>query len=570
MKNDKQSYFKDDIRRIFLFYAIVPVVLLTFVFLLIFWGSWRYTLEKTNKQDNQRIITDLETTINSYIEVSEKLSQQKNILDSELDVRARVEIFESVYEVSNRLNRKAELYVFDHELKSIISGTKKIPDFLDGNYYANWGVFRIMNQDPEEIALKLVIDEYSDTRQLVIGKTIIKEGVITGYIVFVLDSKQFQVQLANMESQTVITNDYGWVYISNNYTFLNRMNRFDLKGQKTNGNIRNKLGKYYLTSSGIFDNRIQVYSISALGNLASVFWSIIIILLFVFATMILAVFSSTNTMAIKKTKDLYTILKAFEKVKEGDLNTHIEISSNDEWAIIGESYNLMLDSLKEQIDTNKEMGRLVVTSQAKQLESQFNPHFLFNTLENIRFMCKLDAISASKMIFNLSTLLRYSISNAQEEVTVKEDVFYTENYMSILKYRFNQRFHYNIDLPSAVEQCIIPKLIIQPMIENAIKYGFEGKDQLTVKISGYIENSKLVLVCYDDGAGMNAVVLKEIKEIILQNTNKSNHSGLFNIHRRVQLKYGQEYGVQIESELGIGTYSSVVLPVRYKDSRGGQ
>lgn len=569
MKSDKHSYFKEDIRRILFLYAIVPVVLLTVLCLIVFWGSWRFSLEKTNKKDNKQITADLERTITSYIEVTEKLVEQKDILTGEVDVSTRVEIFENIYEVSNKLDRKANLYIFDHQSKPVISSKKTIPDFLDSNYYGNWGILRMMNQHPDDVALKLVKDENSDTMQLVIGKAMVIEGKIEGYIVFILDSKQFQISIADLESQTIITDEYGWVYASNNYSFLDNMDRYVLKSE-TKGNVTYKLDKYYITSNAILNNRIHIYSISPLSNQISMFLFVLVILIFVFAMMIFAVFLSSKKVAVKKTMDLYTIIRAFEKVKEGDLNTYLDISSNDEFTVIGESYNLMLDSLKEQINTNKEMGRLVITSQAKQLESQFNPHFLYNTLENIRFMCKLDAISASNMIYNLSSLLRYSINNSQEEVTVKEDVFYTENYMSILKYRFNQRFHYVIDLPDIVERCIIPKLIIQPMIENAIKYGFEGKDKLSVKISGSIEKDKLVLMCYDNGAGMSADTLKEIKEIMLQNTNRSHHSGLFNIHRRVQLKYGQEYGVQIESELGIGTYSSVVLPVKYEEDTGGQ
>lgn len=572
MTNNKQSYFKDDIRRVFLFYAIVPVVLLTFVCLIIFWGSWRYTLQKGNKEDNEQITKDLELTISSYIDVANYLADQEKIFYNAIDVNTRVEIFENIYGVSNKINRKADLYVFDHDLKPIISGTKQLPDYLDGNYYANWGIFRIMNKNPDDIALTFVKDENSDTMQLVIGKTVLQENEIVGFIVFLLDSKQFEVDIANKQSQTVITNDYGWVYITNSYTFINRMERFELDKTTQNGIARSNLEKYFITSSKIYDGRIQVYSISSLSNQTSVFWSIFMILIFVFAMMILAVFSSTKAMANKKTKDLYTILSAFEKVKEGDLNTYIEITSNDEWAIIAESYNLMLDSLKEQINANKEMGKLVISSQAKQLESQFNPHFLYNTLENIRFMCKLDANSANNMILNLSALLRYSINNSQEDVTVKEDVFYTENYMSILKYRFNQRFHYSINLPESVKRCVIPKLIIQPMIENAIKYGFEGKEQLTVQISGYIDQNKLFLTCSDNGAGMMTSTLHEIKGILKQNTNKSNHFGLFNIHRRVQLKYGKEYGISIESLHGIGTSVTVVLPVNYNDKyrEGGQ
>lgn len=568
MKKDKHSYFKDDMRRTLLLYAIVPVALLTVVCLFLFAGAWLYSLEKTNRNDNARVTDDIEKTVTAYIEMTNKFAQQPDILEGKVDTGIRVEIFEEIYHISNELNRKANLYVFDEALLPVISSTRTVPDYLDGTAYANWGVFRILNQNPGGLAMKLVRDEVTDTMQLVIGKAMVRTDEIKGYVVFTIDSKQFQKIIAGQDSQTVITDENGWVFLNNNYTFLNNLNRFDLKGQSANGNIENEYGKYYISSTGILDNSIQIYSITSLGNQITIFLAILIILLLVFSMMILAVFISSKKMAVKKTRDFYAIIEAFEKVKEGDLNTYVDISSNDELSVIGESYNLMLDSLKEQKEKNKEMGRLVAVSQSKQLESQFDPHFLYNTLENIRFMCKLDSASASKMIFNLATLLRYSVSNTQEEVTVKDDVFYTKSYMSILKYRFNDRFHYSIDLPDAVLKCIIPKLIIQPMIENSIKYGFAGKENLSVKISGYIEDGKLVLICTDDGAGMTAEDLKDLLHIIKQNTNASAHSGLYNIHRRVQLRYGDEYGVQIESELGKGTCVRIILPVRSEDPGG--
>ena len=569
MRNKKHSYYKDDMRRILLLYAIVPVALLTLVCLFLFWGTWRYSLEKNNRNDNTRIAADVETTVAAYIKLAEEFAQQSNILSSDLDVGKRVEIFEKIYKISNELDRKAYLYVFDRNFLPVISSTKTVPEYLDGNYYANWGIFRIMNQAPQDAALKLVADDTTDSEELVIGKAIVNGGEIEGYVIFALDSRQYQKQIADQESQTVITDENGGVFLNNNYSFLNNLNRFALSGQTTTGNIENDYGKYYVTSTSLFNNRIYIYSLSPLSSQTTVFLSIFLILFFVFFMMILAVFISTKKMAAKKTRDLYTIIEAFEKVKKGNLDTYVDISSNDELAVIGESYNVMISSLNEQKDRNKEMGLLVTDSQTKQLESQFDPHFLFNTLENIRFMCKLDPQSASKMIFNLATLLRYSISNTQEEVSVKDDIFYTKNYMSILKYRFNDHFHYKIDLPEELQKCIIPKLIVQPMIENSIKYGFVGKENLSIRISGYIEDGKLVLICTDDGAGIKAEDLTEIRQIMMQNTNMSSHSGLYNIHRRVQLRYGGEYGIHIDSVQGHGTSIKVVLPAKYVESMGG-
>jgi two-component system sensor histidine kinase YesM len=564
----KHSYYKEGIRRMLLLYSIIPVALLTMICLLIFLGIWRYSTENTTTKENDSITSVIEKTVNSYIDLIYMLEQQ-TFTNGEIEVEQRVEIFEYIYKVSNNLDKKGNIYVFDQSLTPIITGTKTVPEYLDGRYAGNWGIFRIMKQSPHKIAIKLLKASGDEDMQLVIGKAMLKDGAITGYTVFVIDSRQFLINIAKLDSQTVITDENGWVFVSNNYNFFDTLDRFDLTVEKAKTHVENESGEFFVANSGILGNRIMIYSILPLSNQLLIIKYIVIILLFVFTMMIVFVFISSKGMASKKTKDLYAIIDTFEKAKEGDLDTHINISSNDEFETIAEAYNQMLDSLKEQIERNKEMGKLVAFSQTKQLESQFNPHFLFNTLENIRFMCKMEPDIASKMVLNLSTLLRYSISNTQEEVTVDEDIAYTENYMSILKFRFNQRFQYSIDISPEIEECIIPKLLIQPMIENSIKYGFVGRERLVVEINGYKEDGKLVMICSDDGAGMTLEVLEEIQQVLSSSTNRSSHTGLYNINRRLQLKYGEEYGIQIQSEHEKGTTLKIILPIRYGVGAGG-
>jgi two-component system sensor histidine kinase YesM len=564
----KHSYYKEGIRRMLLIYSIIPVALLTMVCLLIFLGIWRFSTENTTTKENTMITNIVDETVQSYVDTIYMLEQQ-TFVNGEIEVGQRVEIFENIYKVSNNLDKKANIYVFDQNITPIIIGTKTVPEYLDGRYAGNWGIFRILKQSPEKIAVKLLKTPDDEDMQLVIGKAMMKDGAISGYTLFVIDSRQFLIDIARLDSQTVITDENGWVFVANNYNFLDTLDRFDLTVEKAKTQVENEAGRFFVATSGILDNEIMVYSILPLSNQLLIIKYIVIILLFVFAMMILFVFISSKGMASKKTKDLYAIIDTFEKAKEGDLDTHINITSNDEFETIAEAYNQMLDSLKDQIERNKEMGKLVTFSQTKQLESQFNPHFLFNTLENIRFMCKMEPDIASKMVLNLSTLLRYSISNTQEEVTVDEDIAYTENYMSILKFRFNQRFQYSIDITPEMEECIIPKLLIQPMIENSIKYGFVGRERLVVEISGFKEDDKLVMICSDDGAGMTPEILEEIQQVLNSSTNRSSHTGLYNINRRLQLKYGEEYGIQIESEYGKGTTLKVILPIKYGVEVGG-
>ena len=240
----------------------------------------------------------------------------------------------------------------------------------------------------------------------------------------------------------------------------------------------------------------------------------------------------------------------------------LNTNSSKEFQAIGRDFNLMIDGLKQQIEQNREMTEHVAFAQVKQLESQFNPHFLFNTLDNIRFMTRIDLKAADKMIVSLSRLLRYSIRDAREEITIKEDLDNLQSYLNILQIRFNKRFSYEIDIDEKIMDCLIPKLLIQPLIENAVKYGFEGRETLHVIIKGYEKSDKLIFICQDNGVGMDEKLLTELREQLQQDINTSTHMGLYNIHRRIHLLYKENYGMRIESEPEQGTTIVLTMPYR--------
>ena len=140
-----------------------------------------------------------------------------------------------------------------------------------------------------------------------------------------------------------------------------------------------------------------------------------------------------------------------------------------------------------------------------------------------------------------------------------------ENYINILKYRYNRRFSCEIDIAPEVMECKIPKLVLQPMIENSVKYGFGNQDTLHVELKAYIHEDKLIMICRDDGVGMTPSLLSELTALLEQEENTSRHSGIYNIHRRIQLLYGRPYGVEIRSMEGHGTTLVVTLPPHRRD-----
>lgn len=212
------------------------------------------------------------------------------------------------------------------------------------------------------------------------------------------------------------------------------------------------------------------------------------------------------------------------------------------------------------------------------LQNQINPHFLYNTLDSIRGQALKDnAPIISEMIGALSSLFRYRVSNKGDMVMLEEELEYVDNYFLIQQYRFNNRFVLNkkIEDPDKILGIELPKLTIQPIVENSIYHGFErrsGKGIITIR--AYTTQSNLIISIEDNGVGMSAQqVEKLINRLNKKNSDNDNiiTSGtsvaLTNINQRIKLNFGNEFGLNIYSTKGRGTEVEIVIP--FKDKEAG-
>ncbi len=569
MKKRTHSYFKDDIRRMLLLYAFLPAMVLTFLLLFMFFFYWNMELKNTVETENDLMSGKFQEASLRYKDFMEELSLDDEVFSGELSSSQRAEIYDRFYSMSNDMKISGDLYLFLNEEEPILLGRKNLPYYLEGQSYGNWGIFNMMKARKETLSVQ-VMEESEGNMQLVFGRQVLKEGVPVGYIVIVMDGRQFRVLLSEQSSQTVVTDAMGRAYITNNYTFLDNLNRMSLELAPDESILETQKDGYYLRGQEILEGELSIYSMRNINSQMNFFLTLGGVLLLVFGLIILLVLYSTKKMAASKTEDLYKIIDAFKGAQEGDFTVKTEIRSHDEFQTIGDSFNEMLEKLKVQIERNKEMTERLSATQLRQLRSQFNPHFLYNTLDNIRFMVHFKPEDASSMILSLSNLLRYSLDNKREEVPLSLDMEYTENYLKIMKFRYGDRLSYEVNMEERAKEVPIPKLLIQPMIENAIKYGYEGKDHLHVSISAFMREKEMVLVCEDNGAGMNKETQEEILKLLSEDAESSSHLGLYNIHRRLKLKYGEEAGIKIISSEGAGTRVEVSVPfLKEKESEKG-
>lgn len=566
MKKEKVVTFKEKIYIMCMKYAIIPAFAVALAGVILTFSLWWYTTINVTKSSNEMIKKEIDYVLQNYEEELNYLSKQLKLEKFPIEKQKQANILERSYRLYNHLGYRAKLYIFDESYQDVLKNTKELPSELQGKEVANWGIFRQLNQTPSTVVVKIIPSTEDKNSCIYIGKTIENGTERKGYVIFEIDSKQFQVLLTKVPVQTVITDRFGWVYIGNNYDFCDNLNRISRQYATQIGYTKKNGKNFYIEKIANTGEQFTIYSILDISNQLSVFRWVWILIALLFGGIFICFMKGAEKISVYSTKDIDIIVKAFEQVKKGKLDEYISIASSREFQIIGEAYNLMIDSLRQHIEKNKEMISHMAFAQIKQLESQMNPHFLFNTLENIRIMCKIDIGKADKMIVDLSALLRYSISNGEKEITVKRDMEIMQHYLNILKIRFNQHFQYAIEIEPEIEQMIIPKLLIQPLIENSIKYGFGDKEKLKVEIRGYRQKNDLIFYCQDDGIGIDEDTLCELRKILAQPKNRSTHLGLYNIHKRIQLQYQGDYGMTIDSIKNQGTKVTLRLPIYKKEN----
>ena len=278
--------------------------------------------------------------------------------------------------------------------------------------------------------------------------------------------------------------------------------------------------------------------------------------------MILSSFIARSiTLPIQKLRD------SMKKVQEGDFKAaDVVIPSQNEIGSLTSSFNAMTHRIEELMEENVKEQEQKRKIELKALQSQINPHFLYNTLDSIIWMAEGKKYEdVVLMTASLARLLRQSISNEDETVLIGQEIQYVKRYLTIQKMRYKDKLEFEINVDPFINSVHIVKLVLQPIVENAIYHGLkykESKGLLTV--TGYQKNQNAVIEITDDGVGMDEETLNHIFEKHKVNY-RSNGVGVYNVQKRLCMYYGKEYGLHYESEPGHGTTVTVTIPMEQEE-----
>ena len=264
------------------------------------------------------------------------------------------------------------------------------------------------------------------------------------------------------------------------------------------------------------------------------------------------------TLPIQKLRD------SMKKVQEGDFSvSDVVVDSKNEIGSLTKSFDVMTHRIHELMEQNVHEQEEKRKSELKALQSQINPHFLYNTLDSIIWMAEgKKNEEVVLMTASLARLLRQSISNEDEVVPIANEVEYARGYLTIQKMRYKDKLEFQIEVDSSILYIPLIKLVLQPIIENAIYHGLkykESKGLLIVK--GFMKDGNAVLQVIDDGVGMDEETLAHIYDKHKVNYH-SNGVGVYNVQKRLKLYYGEDYGITYTIELGKGTTATITIPGR--------
>lgn len=572
MKNNKFYNFRWKILIGMLMVAVIPMLIGYILMLQVFHLSYE---KNFNGEAESTLAATEEAMDSAFLNIYEGIDKLcsneavhnyfgRNLEDD------RYEVVRQVYMVNSKCNGYANFSLYDVAGNRLMTGINN--RYIKDQLPLDWGILYEASKDITKCIVRNAHIYNEKEEYLRAAKAVTDESDhILGYVVAVVLSSNFNeiLQGIGIENQGVIyivDDFYETVYCSQQLYNGNeqRMVRKHIKELEKADNTRfksynstNGEYRYYET----FNERCQLHiyyqqhiaTLNAMKNKLVTIAIISEIVTLVFCLVLSGYFSDYIYRPIKKLK------KAMKEVKKGNYRVKLEEDSEDELGELSRQFNKMSEALDYKMSELVLRERELSETQIKMLQAQLNPHFLYNTLDTMKWIGKVNHLpEVVTLSTGLAKIFRMSISSGQM-ITLSDELNLVEAYVEIQKIRFADKFEFLIDIPKDLKECMVPKMILQPLVENAILHGLKECDHGMVMIQGYETGEQhLKLIVKDDGKGISKKDLDQIKQ--------KSGIGIYNVDTTIKLRYGQQYGLTVDSQEGNGTNISILLPILQEDS----
>ncbi|AEC02586.1 integral membrane sensor signal transduction histidine kinase [Parasphaerochaeta coccoides DSM 17374] len=292
--------------------------------------------------------------------------------------------------------------------------------------------------------------------------------------------------------------------------------------------------------------------------------SFVISLVFIVVLVLAVTFGLIVVLSHSITRPVNRIIAHIRRMPDSGFSYDASIeTSKDEFAGIGKTLNEMSTRIQELLEITGQMYEQKQRQEIALLQSQVNPHFLYNTLESIRWMAKVQKNKGiEEMTRSLSNLLKQLSKGTDERIFLANELELVRDYVAIQQIRYVGTFDFIVDMPGNVAHAMILKFSLQPIVENAIYHGIEPSGEFgTITVTCRHEGDVLEIIVEDDGVGMEETLVDSLQKKLKRNSvSQFSGIGMSNVHERLRLTYGEEYGLAVTSRPGQGTRVTITVP----------
>lgn len=590
----KTRYFYKKILKYFLLISIVPILLLGIVTTVSIQKVLENRLISEAQKTNVKYLSSIEKTLDSYVTSLETLHDSEIVSDyltSSDSGSVTKKFYEKAYSVVSALyedianitnannsylspNAITNIHLINAQTNEILS-LYDTPGVYELPKNSNWGIYRRTKEASDTV---VYFNNYLDCSNIKMAGTAMKafydQEKLLGYVA--LDIPMEVLKNLTNTTQDMLPIHFSLVtdqnYILWNDNSLSSTANFisDMNIPKSSGyEIQTKENSPHLLTYD-YSPKYHLYIIGGfhmgllLGNLKIIayIWAVVVFIITIFC--ILTTIKVTRTITVP----LEALTSSIREVDLGNFDVTVNIQSNDEFGYVAKQFNRMCQKIKELFETNQKKQELLRTAELKQLQAQINPHFLYNTLDSIKYLAKMGGNEeVFLMTKSLNSLLKNSFRISKEFTTLSDSLKNLSSYVTIQKIRFSDKFQTDIEVEPDLLDCVIPNLILQPVVENAILHGLEpltadGK----LILRAYRQADDLFITITDNGTGMSEETCEALTAT-LSEPDGTSHIGLKNVHQRLQIYYGSDYGISVKSVPQSGTTVNLKLPYRKGDSQ---
>ncbi len=564
--NRYRSYVQRTLYR-YTFSIILVLCLLVFLFLII---DIKWLTKAKSENNNTSIAEVLEQEIVSYKEGLNVLAKDYQIINvckqqtKELTAKAN----RLLYDFSNSHEIRGVFTLVDVQGNTICSNLYKDNRNIFLQSYLFKSLVPKMLYESERIFLvpSRLNYSYNQTGDLLIGCTV-KEGLKPiGFLFFeLLDEEIYEIVSEYKVDDVILTDQFNNLVFSIGRQSEGSMGKYPVGSHQFEKN-QNKIielnGKQYLIIKNVLNSgTLHLYTLTSISFQQDLFRYSILFLIFVGVLILIILKPLTFLITNRNLYAIEELRKSILEMGKGNMEYSLRPHVFEEFQELNDTFRQMVLQREDLQKRNNELMERKRIMEIRQLEEKINPHFVFNVLETLRYEVLIDPEKASEMIMAFANIMRYNVYYGDTIVPLKTDIEYVKNYLMLQKMRYNRRLTYSIEIPEDLIECRIPKLVIQPIVENSLKHGMKNVETINIKICASIENENLIISVQDNGTGIEPEILDElIKDLEREDVYKE-HIGMYNSHRVVRLIYGLPYGLKIESTCGKGTLVKIILPI---------